>query len=536
MIRRRQLLQSLGVGWLADQVLPDRGGIEGELLGASHRVGHLLRDGHVAPTSGPPEEVEVAVVGAGVSGLMCAWRLAKAGVGAHLLELEPRPGGTSAWGDDGVVPHPWGAHYLPVPEPHARPVSRLLEELGVIQGWDGAGRPLLRAEMLCHSPEERLFYRGQWHGGLVPLEALGARERGELERFRAIKEELSEARGSDGRPAFTIPFAHCSRDPRFRQLDQLSMAQWLDRQGFATDFLRWFVEYGTLDDFGAGLEDVSAWAGLHYFSARKLDSEQLSGSRYLVWPEGNGWLVKQLLARLPHPVRTGALALALEPQRDRVIVHYLDVASHTVRRLSARAAVLATPAFIARRLLSGVLSPRTASRLPERAASPWMVANLHVRRPVEPSRTWDSVIYQSPGLGYVDASHQLTSLSERTVLTYFRAFGAADVVATRNDLVAQSWASLASAVLRDLGGVHPELVDQTDRIDVMTWGHAMPRPRPGFIAHEGLEPAVLLADRVAWAHVDQTGYALFEEAADHGVRAAETVIEALGAPAGETFL
>jgi hypothetical protein len=36
--------------------------------------------------------------------------------------------------------------------------------------------------------------------------------------------------------------------------------------------------------------------------------------------------------------------------------------------------------------------------------------------------------------------------------------------------------------------------------------------------------------------VDQTGYALFEEAADHGVRAAEAVLATLGATPRETFL
>ena len=34
-----------------------------------------------------------------------------------LEELEPFVGGTSSWGQTGVVPHPWGAHYLPAPEP-----------------------------------------------------------------------------------------------------------------------------------------------------------------------------------------------------------------------------------------------------------------------------------------------------------------------------------------------------------------------------------------------------------------------------------
>ena len=42
--------------------------------------------------------------------------------------------------------------------------------------------------------------------------------------------------------------------------------------------------------------------------------------------------------------------------------------------------------------------------------------------------------------------------------------------------------------------------------------------------------------RVAWGHVDQTGYAIFEEATDRGVRAAEALAEALGVRSGESWV
>jgi hypothetical protein len=46
----------------------------------------------------------------------------------------------------------------------------------------------------------------------------------------------------------------------------------------------------------------------------------------------------------------------------------------------------------------------------------------------------------------------------------------------------------------------------------------------------------MLADRVAWAHVDQTGMALFEEAQARGVAAAEAIAPLVGASLGETWL
>ena len=44
MMRRRDLLQSVAACWFADQVLPDREHIRGHMIGASHRIGHKLRE------------------------------------------------------------------------------------------------------------------------------------------------------------------------------------------------------------------------------------------------------------------------------------------------------------------------------------------------------------------------------------------------------------------------------------------------------------------------------------------------------------
>jgi hypothetical protein len=45
-----------------------------------------------------------------------------------------------------------------------------------------------------------------------------------------------------------------------------------------------------------------------------------------------------------------------------------------------------------------------------------------------------------------------------------------------------------------------------------------------------------LGDRIAWAHVDQTGFALFEEASYRGMRAAEAVLDHLDVKRGSSYL
>jgi phytoene dehydrogenase-like protein len=530
-MERRAFLTALATGWIADTILPSPRTLTGRILGAAHASGHLLRGGPLPSGEGPTDSADLVIVGSGVAGLSAAWRLAPAGLSVRVLELEPFPGGTSAWGDDGAAPHPWGAHYLAAPNPGARAALRLLEEMRVVTGWDAAGRPRFDPRALCHSPQERLFYRGEWHPGLVPQDVLTDEERAEMARFADLERALTERVGRDGRPAFEIPLALSSRDPELLELDRITMAAWLDREGYKTPFLRWYVRYATLDDFGAEPEEISAWAGLHYFAARKLKTPELEGSHFLVWPEGNGHLVKALLAASKPALSLGALVTSIEPQGTSVEVRWIDTTTSTPHRTRARAVVLAAPAFVARRIFA-----RAAARMPARTSSPWLVANLHVERPIDPDMAWDSVLYDAAGLGYVDARHQLTELKTRSVLTYYRAYGGPDVAAARASLLRAPWEQLADEILRDLKPAHPSLRDEIERMDVVVWGHAMPRPRPGFLGETPFEAACLLDERVAWAHADQPGMALFEESQVCGVRAAEALAPVLGLDLGPTWL
>ncbi len=489
--------------------------------------------GRELPAPGPlPDRADVVIAGSGVSGLSAAWRLAALGISTTVLDLEPFVGGTSTYGTAGACPHPWGAHYLAAPNPEARATVRLLTDMGVITGRDAAGRPRFDGRFLCHAPEERLFYRGEWSPGLVPVDALDRADVDEMRRFREMADLWTARDGDDGRAAFQIPIALSSRDPNVLGLDRMSFAAWLDANGFRSPFLRWYVRYALLDDFGGTPETASAWAGLHYFAARKLRSEELQGSHFLVWPEGNGRLVYELCVRSHTKVFTGTLVTGIEERPDGVEVACLDVRTGERRRIAARGAVLAMPGFVAGRLFR----PRAGRDFPRRTSAPWLVANLHTSWPADPDLPWDSVLHGSQGLGYVHAQHQRTSPEDRPLVTYYRAFGDADVASVRAQLLNRPWAALAEDVLADLRPAHPHLRDEVHRMDVMVWGHAMPRPEPGFLGSDPFGATVLLGDRVAWGHVDQSGIALFEEAQYAGVRAAEAIAQAIGKDPGETWL
>jgi hypothetical protein len=193
-------------------------------------------------------------------------------------------------------------------------------------------------------------------------------------------------------------------------------------------------------------------------------------------------------------------------------------ASGEVVGVRARAAIFALPRFLVPRLVAD--GRGSAAELTYGA---WMVANLTLRdRP--PGRgfplCWDNVLYDSPSLGYIVATHQSGRDHGATVFTYYRPFTGADPRRDRERLLATSWEDWVRGILADLRPAHPTIEDLVERIDVQLWGHAMVRPRPGLLWSQALADAARPQGAVHFAHTDLSGMALFEEAHDWGVRAA----------------
>ena len=84
-----------------------------------------------------------------------------------------------------------------------------------------------------------------------------------------------------------------------------------------------------------------------------------------------------------------------------------------------------------------------------------------------------------------------------------------------------------AAVLLDLGRAHPDLGSLVTQLDIFRWGHAMVRPEVGARTGSGRLQAARASGRLHFAHSDLSGVSLFEEAFDHGVRAADEVLVAL---------
>ena len=294
-------------------------------------------------------------------------------------------------------------------------------------------------------------------------------------------------------------------------LDRVSFDSWLRDNRFDSKPLRWYIDYVCRDDYGALASEVSAWAGLHYFSSR--DSEDKGP---LTWPEGNGWIVRQLLARVGRFVRTGQAVRAV--RRDG---HQFRVRAGEIDYI-CRAVIFAAPTFLASYVVEGFAPLRTFEY------SPWLTANLTLESIPDLDRgepAWDNVVMSSPALGYVDATHQsLRSIRNKTVWTFYWALADATPSAGRATLIARDWAYWKEAILTDLERVHPTIRSCVSRVDVMRMGHAMVRPTVGAVFSDERERLKHAEGGLLFAHSDVSGLSLFEEAQHRGVTAAERVL------------
>jgi hypothetical protein len=493
--------------------------------------GHRLRDLSSLPEVTETVETDVLIAGSGIAGLTAAWQLKKRGVNEVLLVGGPEWHGNAAAGQDGDLVFPTGAHYLPLPSMESRHVREMLGDFGLLQGDPYALRPRFDERYLVHAPAERILYRGIWQEGYLPVEDVSAEERADHDKFFKMVDWYTNARGNDGRRAFAVPLEMSSADDTFRQLDRVSFNAWLNSAELNAPTLRWYLNYCCRDDYGRHYDEVSAWAGLHYFCSRDGQAANAERGAVLTWPQGLEAMAARLeaAASLQTPWRSASVArLEIIDGRVEALVLVPRATEWRLVRVKARQAIAAVPLFVLQHVFPGLSGYGFVSARDVPHYAPWLVSNFIMRAfPEEQAGTalaWDNVIYKEPGLGYVVSTHQDIRMSrpERTAFTAYHALSDFEPDAARRWLERATVAELTQAASRDLRLAYGwRLPLCVERIAVTVRGHAMAVPEPGFLSNPG---RIALRDArgpIFFAHSDLSGLSLFEEASWWGYRAAE---------------
>ena len=494
------------------------------LSGTNHILGHRLRVKNF-PKPSKQKHVPYLIVGGGITGLSAARAFTKKGITDFLIiELENHLGGNSSNGENHYSKFPLGAHYLPLPNREDQALLQFLEESKIILNYDQKGFPVFDETQLTFAPEERLYYKNNWQEGNVPKTGNTLEEDQEMQRFFMLMDEFRTKKDEKGLYLFNIPISRSSKNKEVRDLDEWTMREWLTRNHFQSKPLLAYLDYCCRDDFGLGIDYVSAYAGIHYFAARKLNATSDKNDSVLTWAEGNARLAHHLKKYSVGKTLQNHLVYEVKIQNQKAVALVFDNKNNRSIEIIANKIIMATPQFVNQYLFEGRKDFTQGFNY-----APWFLATLIVADlddTLSFPLSWDNVIHGAKGLGYIYDQHQsLQQIQQKKVITYYYSFSTPDSGKCRRQIYRKPKDFFKAIVFEDLKIAHPNIEAITESIDIHLLGHGMISPVPQFIFGESKQKAAEpIADKIYFAHSDLSGISIFEEAFHQGIEVVNKII------------
>ena len=293
------------------------------LLSEKFEACHHVRDGgrfEVPPSS---RRVEVAIIGGGPSGLICAYRLRDRDI--VLIEKEPIVGGNARTDIWQGIPYAAGA----ITTAGSSPCMKLYEELGL------QPEPMRRSGGARPYVVDGKLYSDIWQDGLDSLVTASVRRRVLESRQMLLELDLTA---------------------RKTELDRVTLASVLAPYGpevkdWYNDLLAWFA--GTCDDYSGYAGALLARSQMgHDLSV--LYPERASSDKSYSFPGGLAVAARALGQKIeesgPNRLISDAVVYRIAHERDGVAISYLHGPVPVTIRASV--AIVAAPKFIARHIVA----------------------------------------------------------------------------------------------------------------------------------------------------------------------------------------
>lgn len=395
---------------------------------------------------------DAIVVGGGVSGLSAAHFLKDRPV--LVLEAENKPGGRARRESFGPNRrYPTGAVYT------SEPVG------AVKKLYDGLG---LKAQLIT-MPAHTLAHEGgfipDWlaaDGSRLPAPEFSDQDRAGFKRLIAEMKDLTRT------SSLMIPIEDAPAGV-LEKYDSVSFWDYLEK-----NYGRRLAEIGDIyarDVFGDGAREVSAYAGLLYLASEEEESK--------TWEGGMGEIPEAIHKELGSKVRTGALVWKVAQDASGVDVYYTR--SGKDYRARGKTAVVALPAMIARRIVSGLPADKIKAMSEVRYSS-YALVPLKLKKVV-----WaDSFVLWMRNAFVTDFTLPRAgnaalkkNPSAGQVLVGYAPMGG---LAGRKTLLTAPDQELVSKTLADLERALPGASGEVEEARVIRWGHAMPLAYPGYLS------------------------------------------------------
>ena len=463
-------------------------------------TGHLIFKSQGFP-KGEAITTETVIVGGGIAGLSAANHLKDSDF--VLLELSEKLGGTSSSSTLNTTTFAQGAHYdLAYPANYGKDTLDLLKSLDIIafQPWKDSWSFTDKQFIVSNSRKNICFDKGEFRSDVLP--------EGELkERFQEI---LQPFYGQMPMPTPDIAEAH-------RALNEISFHDFLKSKMELTAEFKRGLDYHMLDDWGGTTNQVSALAGIHYFTCRPYETQVVD---LFSPPDGNGYFIKKLSDQLPKDRQmTSHLVKSIEKTAEGFTTEVIDIANKTVKTIESTQVIYAGQKHALKYIM-----PSQYVYFEDNVYAPWLVLNFIVKNEIGKKGHWQNEMLMDDEtfMGFVDSDMQETNDPSHRVLTAYYCLPPE----SRNDLknVEANQEVIVAKTLNYLNQYFDKKIDAlVEHVFIKVMGHAMPIPEPGYLFADKNNNR--LHSNMTFAGVDNARLRLLFEAMDSGIQAAKVLGE-----------
>ncbi|MBL4705434.1 MAG: NAD(P)-binding protein [Flavobacteriales bacterium] len=467
---------------------------------SNRKFGHLLRE-----TSGmlPTKELitDYIIVGGGIAGVSAALTLK--GKEFLLFEAADRLGGSSASDSWKSANYALGAHYeLAYPSSFGKEVIELLTNLDVIQ-YNAASdlHEFVEKKFIIKPNEQEQCFIGE-----DVLEDILSGAEGEDEFYKTLNPYIGE-----------MPLPTRLIDKKYHELNNISFKEFLTSKISLSKDLENRISYQMLDDWGARIDQVSALAGIHYYTCRPYNLKEVE---LFSPPQGNSYFIEKMVGQFPslEALKTDSLVRSVRETSSGVEAEIVNV-NGEIMLVRAKGLIYAGQ----KHALKYVLQSPTDLEF-NNTYVPWVVLNFVCRKGIDFGKWQNDVLTEDlQFLGFVNSALQHTRSNDLDVFTAYYCLeesSRAQLVEIENNPDAFVAATI-ELIEKSTGEV---ITENIEHVNVNLMGHAMPVAKPGYLS---LKDVPQISNNIVCAGVDTGRLPLFYEACDSGIQAANQLISNL---------